>query len=175
MDPSYQFESVIPRFMEAGCEIRLEGNIVTAEKGTLIRTFRLPPLLKANNGAIPGWFLAGIWDEMMLPSVDASLEADYLLGGWGFDMPQGARVWLKDLPADPSKVLIYSNGSVYISGKEENLRAESRMPPHADLKANVPRRSVFHIVELFEKNGWFNSSEKAIPSQDINRYIIAGV
>lgn len=171
MDPRYQFKSAKPRFQAGGCELQLEGNIVTATRGSIVKRFRLPSLLQANQGGIPGWFFAGIWDEMGLPAIIDYLDS-YYLTGWDFYMPDKSPVWLKGLPSDKSKVLIYSNSKFYISDKEENLRAVRQLPPHADLVADIPRASIYHVVKLFEEQGWFNEPEEAMPSQNISGYIV---
>ena len=169
MDLDYQFDSIKEIFSQVGCQVERAGNVVTVTKGESGSVlYELPRLLAANQRRVPAWFLARIWEDTGLPLL-TNFNYSYYFSGWNFTMPDGSQTWIKDLPHDESKRLIYWRDNFYISDLEENLRSESRKPAKDDFVANFPKGSLYHVIELFEEKGWFDN-ETAIPSQSIDGY-----
>jgi len=158
-------ESAKNVFARAHCAIELvDGNIIRASNSNFDRRYRIPELTAANNFRLPGWYWAGIWDDMGMPNMGSYI--DYISSGWGFQMMGQSGLWYKTLPDDNHLKLFFQPGvnQFYIEnefGHKENV-------------AILPTRSLFHIIKLLEENNWFGSGETRVQTQSINGYTVTG-
>jgi hypothetical protein len=123
--------------------------------------FTFPDPVEANNGRLPGWFLAGVWDVMQLRSID-EMPDNALLIGWGLIWQEG--YWIKNVSEGGTQHLLYNPSSNILFIK--NLSADS-----TTIVGQFPIKSVFHGQKMFEESGWFGQGESVVRSLDINDYL----
>ncbi|RZK41486.1 MAG: hypothetical protein EOO61_05940 [Hymenobacter sp.] len=157
-----EFSALANEFSRAGANLTLND----AHSKMRVRTdsaavwFTFPDPVEANNGRVPGWFLAGIWDVMQLRSLNEMPDSALLIG-WGFVPKEG--YWVKNISTGGTQQLLYGLSSNILSIK--NLSADS-----TTVVGQFPRKSLFHAQKMFEENGWFGSGESMVKSLDISDY-----
>ncbi|RZJ89814.1 MAG: hypothetical protein EOO60_09625 [Hymenobacter sp.] len=97
-------------------------------------------------------------------------DIQYYFSGWGFSHSNNASLWIKTLPGDNSKVLIYYDYRFFITDNTDNVWTSTYFPPSIDEVSLIPVRSVYHVIKLMEARGWFDSPESNMPNQDIAAY-----
>lgn len=163
--PKNQIEGIKKVFAEAGAKVSLKENdsILHVHENGHDYNFKIPPQVKANDGRIPGWFLAGIWDYVGLLGLNDEAD-DQLLIGWGFHQVNSSTIWWKPVTQEGDKQLHYDkeDNRLYILNRIANSRTDV---------GPFPARSPYHAIMLFEENGWFDGQE-VVPSLDINSYVV---
>jgi hypothetical protein len=120
------------------------------------------PKLSENQHFLPGWFTAGIWDDLGLPSSD-ELPDGQVFNGWSFTKAEGTN-YQKKLSAD--KILIYNSSN-------NHLFVQNVISKSLTIIGDWPTKSIFHAQQLFEENGFFPESEDGpIPPLKISAYRI---
>jgi hypothetical protein len=156
-----QIEQINEEFLKGGGSVQLLDEWTIKAIGSQNEgVFILPTVVKSNSYRLPGWFLAGIWDYLRLPSIDEYPDVGHLTG---WDFSQRGRMWLKSVTRNSGEKLIYI--------PERN---ELAFYPNDDSRVVLmpfPTKSICHAQQLFEEEGWLNIDDSPMASLSIVDYL----
>lgn len=136
-------------FGKVGAYVKPTVDGIEVSNGDSKQEYKLPEAVSDNYPYLPGWFAAGIWDDMGLPSV-RELPDGQLLYGWNFHPAEGTN-FEKSIGLD--KLLIYNGSNNLLFIKNDILPSFTEV-------GLFPTKSVFHALKLFEENGFFPETGK---------------
>jgi hypothetical protein len=138
-----QIEQVDREFLKGGGSVQLLNEWTIKVGGPHNEgVFTIPTVVESNSYQLPGWFFAGIWDYLRLPSIHEYPDARHLTG-WGFS--QRGRMWLKGVTRHSSEELIYI--------PERNELAFHPNDGSLVIQMPFPTKSIYHAQQLFEEEG----------------------
>jgi hypothetical protein len=147
-------------FDKVGAEVSVKESIVVVRNGDFEQKYKLPANYK-ESAFLPGWFAAGIWDDMGLPSV-REIPDTQLLNRWNFTHAEGTNF---DKPLSAGVVLIYNSSNNLLFVRNTNANSLIEVGP-------FPTKSIFHAQKLFEENAYFPESRVPIRHHKIDDFRI---